>query len=315
MPRKVFVTGGCGFVGSHLVTALLDDGNEVVVLSRDWHGSCGAYWGTNWRLHGVAGDLSSQAVLERIIAEYEIDTVVHLAAQTQMSTAIKEPIGTFEANVRGTWNLLEACRLQKVPRVVVASTDKVYGRAKPPYREDSPLLPDRPYESSKACADLLARTYASTYGMNIAVVRCVNIYGPGHLNFSTLVPGTIRRIFRGEQPMVRNGGAMSRDWVFVRDVAAAYTSLISGIGKGFTGAVNVGSGSPTSVSEIVKIISQLMGWEGGVRDEVDIHGEIEHQWSDASLAKRELGWSPAHSLQQGLGITVDWYKRCLEAMK
>jgi len=306
MPYKVFVTGGYGFVGRHLVNELLEAGHEVTILSRDRHNPKVPLECRKGTLHEVSWDLSNPASLERILAEYGIDTVFHLAAQTQMSTAILDPYGTFEANIKGTWDLLEACRRQKTPRVVVASTDKVYGRSPAPYKEDTPLLPDRPYETSKACVDLLARTYAATYSMSVAVVRCVNIFGPGHMNFSTLVPGTIRRIHQRTRPMVRNGGSMKRDWLYVRDAVQGYMSLLGNAGREFIGPVNFGSGRPTSVMEIVNLISQFMEWNGGVTDELDVHGEIVDQWSDCSLA-RVLGWHQNYSLQQGLAETIKWY--------
>lgn len=300
---RAFVTGATGFLGSHLVPALEC---PVVALVRDQFTFVSAGMKTAPIPPATLcfGDLSDIATLERIIAEHQIDTVFHLAAQTEIATGAKDPIGTMEANIRGTWNLLEACRRQGVGRVLVASSDKAYGRSKPPYREDMPLLPDRPYETSKACVDMIAATYASTYGMSIATTRCVNLYGPGCMTLSTLIPNTIRRILRGQAPFTRNGGVMKRDWLYVDDAVDGYLRLVD---SKYIGAMNFGGGTGVAVIDVINAILQLMGSDLVPTDEEDKHGEIVDQWADASLAKKVLGWEPKFTLSTGLRNTIDWY--------
>jgi CDP-glucose 4,6-dehydratase len=301
---RAFVTGATGFLGSHLVPRL---GPKTVSLIRDraTYLSSGMKVDTTPLSTVCHGDLSDLPNLERILAEYRIDTVFHLAAQTEIAVGSKDPIGTFESNIRGTWNVLEACRRQRVGRIIVASSDKCYGRSKPPYKETMPLLPDRPYETSKACVDLLAKTYAETYAMSIATTRSVNLYGPGCLSLSTLVPNTIKRLLLGEKPMVRNGGVMRRDWLYVEDAVDAYIKLSS---SSYVGPMNIGGGEGISVRQVVDIIMDLMGKKVDLVDEVDTHGEIVDQWTDASLARKVIGWTPAHTLKDGLRKTIEWYK-------
>lgn len=307
--RRFFVTGASGFLGSALVPALK---GPVVALVRDRaiHVAAGVNPDSFLPAHATVcfGDLSDIAVLERIMAEYKIDTVVHLAAQTEVGVGVENPVGTFKANIEGTWNLLEACRRQRVARVVVAASDKAYGRTPPPYREGQPLEPDRPYETSKACTDLIARTYSSTYNMSIAVTRCVNLYGPGCLTLSTLVPNTIRRILKGQVPIVRNGGQMQRDWLYIEDAVDAYLKLID---SDYVGSMNFGGGRGVPVIEITKTIMEIMDWDGGFYDEPDTLGEIVNQWADSSLAYTVLGWQPKHTLEEGLRKSVEWYRRYL----
>jgi len=301
---RAFVTGVTGFLGSHLAATLEC---PTIGLVRDRFsyisaGMMGEPTTSNATL--CFGDLSDIAALERILAEHRIDTVFHLAAQTEIGVGAADPIGTFDANIRGTWNILEACRRQKVARIVIASSDKAYGRSLPPYREDMPLLPDRPYETSKACVDLLAKTYADTYQMSVATTRCVNLYGPGCMTLSTLIPNTIRRVLKGQRPIMRNGGVMRRDWLYVGDAVDAYIKLAE---SKYVGPMNFGSGVGVSVKDIIANILELMGSDLKPIDEVDKHGEIVDQWADSSLAKKVLEWTPSHTLAQGLRKTVDWY--------
>lgn len=302
---KAFLTGGYGFVGRHLCKELVKQGHELVILKRDH-----APPSFDVPATVVDGDLSSVLNLERILAEYEINTVFHLAAQTQVSTAVKNPLSTFEINIAGTYNILEACRRQNTNRIIFASSDKCYGRSEPPYDENTILDTDRPYESSKACADIIARTYANTYGMSIAVTRSVNIYGPGHLNFSTLIPGTIRRVLRNESPVIK--GDMARDWLFVEDVISAYVALAN---SKATGAFCLGSGVATNVKDVIKKIITLMGSDikpVGIEDKI---GEIQCQWSTFNRAKKEINWEPKYTLDQGLLKTIEWYKNYFNGNK
>lgn len=297
---RAFVTGATGFLGGHLIRALKQRGDTVIGFLHDGHNQ-----ERETTDHWSFGDLSDQRKLERILAEYEIDTVFHLAAITQVSVAGADPVGTFEANVRGTWNLLDACRRQKTRRVIVAATDKAYGRSAAPYSEDTPLTPDRPYETSKACVDLIARTYAATYNMSVAVTRCVNLYGPGHLNFSTLIPGTIRRVLHNEAPVIRNGGQMKRDFLFVRDAVAGYLKLAE---SSYRGAINFGTNTGWSIKQVVEMILHLMGSSFAPIEESDSRGEIIDQWSDYQLAEKVLQWTPETSLVKGLMQTIAWYR-------
>jgi CDP-glucose 4,6-dehydratase len=300
---KAFITGGFGFVGRHLCKALSAAGHTLVVLRRDK-----SHPPFNLPMTVVDGDIKDLALIERVLAEYEIDTIFHLAAQTQVSTAIVNPLTTFETNIMGTWNVLEAARRQKVGRVIFASSDKCYGRSPPPYDENTVMATDRPYESSKACADILAHTYESTYGMSIATTRCVNLYGPGHLNFSTLMAGTIRRLINGERPIVK-GNNMARDWLYVDDVIDAYLALAE---SKTTGYFCFGTGKATSVLDVVNKLITIMGSDLTPSCEIDRIGEIESQWSTYARAEKELGWKPKHSLDDGLKKTVEWYRNYLK---
>jgi CDP-glucose 4,6-dehydratase len=277
---RILVTGSTGFLGRHLEPALIARGHSVIGVARG--------------IDRVSGVLSS------------VDCVVHLAAQTEVGRAVQHPAETFDANVRGTWNVLEACRLAKIRRVITASTDKAYGRSVAPYDESTPLTPDRPYETSKACADMIARTYASTYGMGVAVTRCVNLYGPGHLNFSTLIPGTIKRILHGEAPMIRNHGTMKRDFLFVRDAVEGYMRLVE---SDYVGPVCFGTNTAHSVKDVVDCIRDLMDCTKTPKNEGDAVGEIDAQWSTYERAKAVLGWKPTHSLRDGLKETIAWYEK------
>lgn len=307
MVRRFLVTGGTGFLGQALVRRLPGP-TTVLVRDRQMFVMAGAKGDPEIHATLCLGDLSDPDKLARIISDYRVDTVVHLAAQTEIGVGKTDPLNTFRTNVEGTWNVLEACKEMAVSRVVVAASDKSYGHTPPPYREDMPLAPNRPYETSKACADMIARTYADTYGMSVAVTRCVNLYGPGCLTLSTLIPNTVRRILRGEPPMIKNGGTMQRDWLFIEDAVDAYLALIE---SPFVGAMNFGGGAGRSVIEIVRLLQKIMGASDAVIDEPDKHGEIVNQWADCSLAERVLGWKPKTSLEDGLRATVAWYRENL----
>lgn len=297
--KRALVTGSNGFLGRHLCAALRKQGVVVTAIFHHLHKSDHKDFD-----NAVFSDLSDGAMWDAVLARHQIDTVFHLAAITEIAVGLTDPTGTFETNIKGTWNILEACRRQKIRRVVVSSSDKAYGRTAPPYHEDLPLSPDRPYETSKACVDLIARTYTSSYGMSIATTRCVNLYGPGCLSLSTLVPNTIRRILQGIRPMIRNGGKMRRDWLYIDDAIDAYLKLAA---SDYTGPMNFGSGQGVTVKYIVDTLLQLMGSDLIPVDEVDRHGEIVDQWTNAGLAREKLGWKPSHSLEEGLAKCIGWY--------
>jgi len=280
---KVLLTGATGFLGRHLQPELVRIGCDVMAVGRDF--------------------------LRISNAAESADAIIHLAAQTQVSKAVEDPESTWEGNVRGTWRVLEFARQHKIKRVIIASTDKAYGRSTAPYFESTPLTPDRPYETSKACADMIARTYVATYGMFVAVTRCVNLYGPGHLNFSTLIPGTIRRVLKGERPIIRNGGRMKRDFLFVEDAVDGYVKLL---GSNYSGPVNFGTGIGHSIGDVSRTIIKLMGSDLTPIDEPDKNGEIVDQWSNYSIATMELNWRPKHTLEDGLKKTIAWYREHLK---
>ncbi len=242
--RRVFVTGATGIVGSWLVRRLLDDGALVVALVRDWDPQTELIRsGDIGRTHVVNGALEDYASLERTVNEHEIDTVFHLGAQTIVGSAYRSPLPTFEANIRGTYNLLEVCRVHSglVGSIVVASSDKAYGESPTlPYAEDMPLAGRHPYDVSKSCTDLLAATYAHTYGLPVTVARCGNIYGGGDLNWSRIVPGTVRSLLAEEQPIIRSDGKFTRDYIYVQDVVDAYLRLAhSAADDGVRGEVSI----------------------------------------------------------------------------
>jgi CDP-glucose 4,6-dehydratase len=266
------------------------------------------------RCRVVSGRLEEAADVERAIVDLEVDTVFHLGAQTLVGAALRSPLATFEANVRGTWNLLEACRRSDglVKRILVASSDKAYGTAPAlPYREEMPMRGEHPYDVSKSCADLISRTYAVTYGLPVAVARCGNIYGGGDLNWSRIVPGTIRSVLRGERPILRSDGTFIRDYLFVDDVVNAYLLLAGRAGNdGVKGeAFNFSTERPCTVLEITHALLSLLG-----RTDLEpvvlnaARAEIHDQFLDSSKARRVLGWAPSFTLQEGLSRTIDWYR-------
>lgn len=313
--RSVLVTGATGLLGAWTVRALLDRGARVTCLLRDHvPQSLLATSGCLERAEVVRGELEDHATVLRAVNEHETATVLHLGAQTIVGTATRSALSTFEANVRGTWNLLEACRAcgDLVRAVVVASSDKAYGtHSRLPYTEDLPLLGAFPYDASKACAELVARCYHASYGLPVAVTRCGNLYGGGDLNENRLVPGTIRAALRGERPIVRSDGRYVRDWFYVEDAVAAYLLLAERLHGGTaTGeAFNFGTEEPLSVLEVVHRILAATGRTDlvpDVRDEAS--REIREQYLDCSKARAVLGWRPTFSFAEGLRRTVEWYR-------
>jgi CDP-glucose 4,6-dehydratase len=318
--RSVLVTGATGLVGSALVGELVRAGAAVTALVRDWDPQSELIrGGMVSRTSAVTGGLEDYADVERALVEHEIDTVIHLGAQAIVGAALRSPLETFESNIRGTYNLLEACRrqAQRVKRVVVASSDKAYGDSERlPYTEDMPPLGRHPYDVSKSCADLLSHAYFHTYGLPVVVARCGNIYGEGDLNWNRIVPGTIRSLHRGERPVIRSDGLFTRDYVYVADAVSAYLAMAEQLERAEVRgeAFNFGPQKPHTVLEVVEVIRRLMGrmdLEPDVRNEAQ--AEIRHQYLCADKAKRVLGWTPAWPLEQGLARTIEWYVQFLDA--
>jgi CDP-glucose 4,6-dehydratase len=318
----VFVTGAFGFIGGHLTLRLLAEGAQVVTLRRDRPAeSLLAIEGGEERCNVASGDLLDHESLLRILNEYGVTTVYHLAAQAIVAVANRSPLSTFETNIRGTYNLLEAARLTPtVERVVVASSDKAYGQHEElPYREDAKLQPVYPYDTSKAAADLVARSYAETYGLPVAVTRLANVYGGGDFNFSRLVPETVRAILAGEAPVIRSDGSPERDFIYADDAVDAYLaigdSLTDPVNHGQ--AFNAGAGRPWPVLEIVSTLLEIAGssLEPDVRGVGVPEGEIDRQYLDSTLINDRLGWSPQWSIEDGLAETWRWYERVLQGSK
>lgn len=316
--RPTFVTGATGLVGGWLVKNLIAAGADVVCLVRDWVPDCEMVRsGDLGKVKIVRGDISDQATLERALGEYEIDTVIHLAAQTIVGIANRNPVSTFEANIAGTWCLLEACRRSpRVKQVVIASSDKAYGdQEQLPYDETTPLQGQHPYDVSKSCADLISYTYAKSYGLPVTITRCGNFYGGGDLNWNRIVPGTIRSILRGQAPVIRSDGSFVRDYFYVEDGAAAYLLLAERMAQdpdGLRGeAFNFSNELQVTVLELVEKICALMGSDlkPDVRNEASL--EIKHQYLSAAKARRRLDWSPLFALDQGLQKTIQWYTEFL----
>ena len=258
-------------------------------------------------------DVSDYDALLRVLNEHEVDAVFHLAAQTIVGTANRSPLSTWEANVRGTWCLLEACRtLGSVQRVVVASSDKAYGSHEElPYREGFPLLPVFPYDVSKACADMITRSYAATYGMRVAVTRLANVYGPGDVNWSRIVPDTARALARGERPVIRSDGTPERDYLYVEDAVDAYLAVAASLDRPeLSGrAWNAGWGVPVPVLDVVRTLIDVSGVdvEPDIRGEGTPAGEISRQYLDSTVIREELGWEPRWELERGLRAAWEWY--------
>lgn len=315
--RKVLVTGATGLVGSWLCRRLLAEGAAVVALVRDWDPQSEFIRsGDVLRCTVVSGRLEDYATLARALVENEVDTVFHLGAQAIVGTALASPLATFESNIRGSYNLLEACRIHRA-RVVVASSDKAYGESVVlPYTEDMPANGRHPYDVSKSCTDLLAQTYARTYGLDVAVARCGNIYGGADLNWSRIVPGTIRSALEGRGPILRSDGTYVRDYLYVEDVVDAYMVLAEHAGReGVRGeAFNFSPERPLTVLEITRAVLEAVGrpdLEPSILDSA--RAEIRDQYLDSRKALERLGWKAKYGLKEGLAATVAWYRAFLGA--
>ena len=314
--RPVFVTGCTGLIGAWLTKELVAKGARVVGLVRDSvPRTTFTEWGLAEQITTVRGDLSDLGLLTRILHEYAIDTVFHLAAQAAVPVASKDPYLTFESNIRGTYTLLEACRRASPKRVIVASSDKAYGdQVTLPYTEDAPLHGDYPYDVSKSCVDLLAQSYWKTYELPVCITRCANMFGPGDLQWTRIVPRTIRLALRDEAPTIRSDGFYKRDYCYVRNIADAYMTLAERMEENWTWgeAYNFGSETPLTVFELVEKILSKMG-KGHLLPNVQntATGEIRHQWLDCTKARTDLGWRPTYTLDEGLEATIAWYTQYL----
>jgi CDP-glucose 4,6-dehydratase len=313
----VLFTGAQGFIGSWVAERLLDEGAEVLVLDRPL-GSESRFRlrGLHERCTAVPADLLDPQSLRAALDAHGVEAVFHLAATAIVGSATTSPLSTYEVNVRGTWNLLEACRTAAAPprRVVVASTDKAYGvHEELPYREDYALQPRYPYDASKACADIIARSYAHTFGLPVAVTRFANVFGGGDFNFSRLIPGAVRALLAGERPVIRSNGLMQRDFLYAEDAVAAYLAVGESLDRPeLRGrAWNAGIGRPVTVLAVVQKLIEIAGLdvEPDVRGQGTPHGELTRQWLDSSAIAAQLGWTPEWDLEAGLEATYRWYEQ------
>jgi CDP-glucose 4,6-dehydratase len=313
--RSVLITGAYGLLGTWLVKALTAGGARVTVIRRDdAPDSPLVVMGLEHRVSVVHGDICADGLVARALAEYEVQDIFHLAAQTIVPIANRSPISTFETNIRGTWMVLDACRQHGAERVIVASSDKAYGaHDELPYREDLPLQPRYPYDVSKAAADLLARSYWHTWELPVAVTRFANLYGGGDVNGSRLIPEAVTAALAGRSPIVRSDGSPERDFLYVEDAVAAYLAISEALGRGEGRgeAFNAGGGTPRRVLDVVELICRLTG--SGVAPDVrgagTPAGEIDRQWVDASKLRALTGWEPRVSLEEGLRRTIEWHRR------
>ena len=311
--RPVAVTGATGLLGGHLVGWLVDLGADVVILVRDGVPPTSVHRAWADRVSTVRGAVEDQAVVERMLGEYGARTLFHLAAQTQVEVANHNPVSTWVSNVAGTWSVLEAARRSpELGQIVVASSDKAYGNQPAlPYTEDTPLLGDNPYDASKVCADILSRSYATSFGLAVVVTRCGNFFGPGDLNWRRLVPGVTRSLLEGERPVIRSDGTLTRDYLYVADGALCYLRVAEALAAepGLAGqAFNFSTEQPLTVLQLVELIQDA----AGTALDPDVRGhaerEIQHQSLSAAKARRVLGWEPAYTMAEALAETVAWYR-------
>jgi CDP-glucose 4,6-dehydratase len=318
--KKVFVTGPNGFLGSWLVKALVERDAEVVALIRDdIPNSYFVTSGIHNKVIKVYGCLEDYRLLLRTLNEFEIDTIFHLGAQTIVTTANREPLSTFESNIKGTWNILEAARnVHNIKRIIIASTDKAYGTKETlPYTEDESLEGEHPYDVSKSTADLIAQAYFKTYGLPIGITRCGNIYGGGDLNFTRIVPGTIRSILKNEQPIIKSDGTYIRDYFYVEDTVRAYMTLAGNLDnpKIRGEAFNFSGETRLPVLEVVELITKLMKSKLKPKILNEVKHEIKEQYLSTEKAKSLLNWKPKSNIEEGLKSTIEWYKSYFQRFK
>lgn len=318
--KRVLVTGAHGFVASHLARALLERGDTLASFGLVPSRLSGlALQGIEAEVEAIAGDLRDAPLVGASIEAGEYDVVFHLGAQTLVGPAMADPVSTFETNVRGTWNLLEACRRVEVPAVIVASSDKAYGPSlELPYREEMQLRPASPYEASKAAADAIALSYARAYRLSVGVTRFANIYGGGDLNFSRLIPEAIAAVLQGRRPQIRSDGSPERDFLHVEDAVQAYFAVEGAVGAGGPGAgeaFNAGGEKPHSVAEVLETVAEISasGLDPEYRGLGNPAGEIDRQYVDSSKLRKLTSWRPVVELREGLGRTLEWYRAHPEA--
>lgn len=311
--KNVFITGCTGFLGSYLAKELVNSGANVTGLVRDRIPRSNLYFGEEYKkINFVYGELEDEALLERAFGEYEIDTVFHVGAQAIVGVANRNPLATFETNVRGTWNVLEAARRSPlIKRVIVASSDKAYGDQEVlPYHEDMPLKGRHPYDVSKSCADLISQAYHKTYGLPVCITRCGNLFGGGDLNFNRIIPQTIRSVLKNEPPVIRSDGTFIRDYFYVEDAVKAYMLLAEKMEElNLQGeAFNFSNEIQLTVLDLVNMILNLM--ESDLKPVILNQGsnEIRHQYLSAQKAREVLNWAPAYTIEQGLKKTIEWYR-------
>lgn len=314
--KKVLITGYEGFIGSNLVKNLVGTGADIVGLDIKTHRKDTILDGELKRIRIVKGSVEDYAVVSRIINNERIEFVFHLAAAALVGESLTGPLRTFSTNIKGTWNILEACRNSRYIKVIIiASSDKAYGsKNNLPYKEDSSLNGNHPYDVSKSCADLLAYTYFHTYGLAVCVTRCGNIYGPGDFNFSRIVPDAVRSAISGKTLQIRSDGKFTRDYVYVKDIISAYLLLAQKMYslKIFGQAFNFSNEYPVTVIKLVRLISKLSGRKKADYKILDqAKYEIRHQYLSAHKARKILRWKPEYSLEDGLRETIRWYQSYL----
>lgn len=316
--QRVLVTGASGFVGGWLIKDLLDKGAQVIAFAREWNPQCEFISSQDYKHTAIVdGALEDYLTIERAIVQHDASVVIHLAAQAIVGLGQRAPLQTFESNIRGTYNLLDACRVHRsgIKAIIVASSDKAYGESDQlPYVENQPLAGSRPYEVSKVCADLLAQSYYASYDLPIGIGRCGNIYGGGDLNWNRIVPGTIRSLLQGECPVIRSDGSFIRDYIYVKDVSAAFLCLAEAISfEAIAGeAFNFSSQKPITVSALVSEMQAIMNCTDLKPQILDsAEGEIHDQYLDSSKAQKLLGWQAQYQLSAALKETINWYSRLL----
>jgi len=313
---KVLVTGADGFIGSHVAKALVEKGAEVTTIVRDIKKTDNLdILKIRNKINVLNGDLINFKDCERAINEYDIEFVFHIAAQAIVGPANRSPLSTFDSNIKGTWNILETCRTSKtVKGLVLASSDKAYGQQKElPYTEESPLKGYFPYDASKVCAEVLAKSYFMTYKLQLAITRNANTYGPGDMNMSRIIPDIITRLIKNEQPIIRSDGTPERDYIYIKDAVKAYIVLAENLHKEEVvgQAFNFGTGKPISVLELYKKIIKMMGKDVDPKILGEAKNEIDRQYLDSEKAKKVLNWAPEYGLDEGIKETIEWYEEYL----